>query len=188
MSSNKEFNIAARGTDAQKERFESEQLDQQIKRVQTPEFRRSLQELQLQADVTIEALKEELAHRRDRFAQFIIDQKVSPHPELNLKPDGARNAPDWEHRNEIRSAVDNRYKPEHKKQIEEKRKELYSALRAEIELTLKDENELQKSVAASNSDESISEAKSKLEQIRENSRDITQRLNRPRGLGKGRSR
>ncbi len=188
MPSNKDFNIAARGADAQKERFESEQLDQQIKRVQTPEFRKSLQELKFQADLAIKTTEEMLAHRRDKAAQFIIDQKVSPHPELNLKPDGARNTSDWERRNEIRRAVNNKYKPEHEKQIKEKRKELYSALRAEIELTLKDENELQKSVAAPNSDESISEAKSKLEQIRENSRDITRRLNRPRGSGKGRSR
>ncbi|MEO0384570.1 MAG: hypothetical protein AAF234_13565 [Pseudomonadota bacterium] len=188
MSSNKDFNVAAQGTDAQKVRFESEQLDHQLRKVQTPELRKSLQDLKFKADVTLENMEEQLEAERERIAQYIIDQRVAPHPELNLKPDGARGSSDLERRNSIRKAVSDKFEPEHKKQVKDKKEELYSAVRAEVEQTLKDEMELRKGSAATNEDRAISEAKSKLAKMKENARDITQRLDRSKGLGRGRSR
>lgn len=188
MSSSKEFNIAAPGTDPQKERFDSEHLDQQIKRIQTPEFKRNLQDLKFKADVILENIEEKLKVQREKMAQYIIDRKVTPHPELNLKPDGARSASDSERRDAIRKAVADKFVPEHKRQVEDKRKELYSALRTEVDQTLKDERELRKGTTATSDNQAISEAKSKLAKMRDNARDITQRLDRSRGRGRGRSR
>ena len=188
MSSNKDFNIAAQGSDAQKSRFESDQLDQQIRRVQTPEFRKSLQDLKFKADVAVKALEEQFEAQRAKMAQYIIDQRVAPHPELNLRPDGARGGSDWERRNTIKDYVDQKFEPEHARKVEAKRDELFAAVRTEVDQTLKDEMELRKGATATGEDNAISEAKSKLEKMKDNARDITQRLDRSQGLGRGRTR
>ena len=188
MSSNKDFNVAAAGTETQKAQFESEQLDRQIQRIQTPEFRKSLQDLKFKTELALRDTEERLDVEREKMAQYIIDRKIAPHPELKLKPDGSRSASDAERRNAVRKAVDHKFIPEHKRQVEAKRKELYSALRAELDQTLKDERELQKGATATSDDQAISEAKSKLAKMKENARDITKRLDQSNGLGRGRSR
>lgn len=96
MSSSKEFNIAAPGTDKQKAEFESEHLDQRIRSIQTPEFRKNLQDSKFRSDVLVRDTEKRLESERDRMAQYIINRDVAPHPEMNLRPDGARGAPDWD--------------------------------------------------------------------------------------------
>jgi len=188
MSSKTGFNIASDGTEEQKRQYEDQKRDQRIRSIQTPELRKGIEDLKFRRNVAVSAEEEELKAQRARTARHIIDQRVPPHPEMNLRPGWARDMSSEAQRNTICKWVDDKYLPEHKRMVEEKRNAINKDIDREIELALDFEKSLEQNRTAERPALEEESVESKLEKLRENARDISQKLNRPRGPGRGRSR
>lgn len=209
MSSKQGFNLASEGTEKQKREFEDREITKRIHKIEEPETRQMVEHIKARHEDELEAKRQSQVRERELMVQDIVQGRVRPARDVDLVPPGAAGLSPAEKEQVIRNRINETFGPIHERQIAKLRTQQNKEMSATLDGIEKDEGrsmdmkatqathepklshsqtdealemERAQGQKQSHEDPAISEAKAKLDKMRENGRDMT------RGLGRGRSR